>query len=95
MQQGSGPLTEQPEKYFYEAAQGHGLARDPLKAIIAPRPIGWISTLSTEGRANLAPYSFFNQFFDSPAIIGFSSVTYKDSVRNVAADLPPSEWAMD
>ena len=37
-----------------------GLRYSPLKALIAPRPIGWISTLSKEGVANLAPYSFFN-----------------------------------
>ena len=36
----------------------HGLKHDPFKAIIAPRPIGWISTVSEEGVLNLAPYSF-------------------------------------
>jgi hypothetical protein len=45
---------------FYEPKHGHGLPHDPLKAIVAPRPIGWISTLDTQGRPNLAPYSFFN-----------------------------------
>lgn len=69
--------------YFYETANGHGLDRDPLKAIIAPRPIGWISTVSANGIANLSPYSFFNQFSDDPAIIGFSSMTRKDSLRNI------------
>lgn len=73
------------QTHFYETSNGHGLNRDPLKAIIAPRPIGWISTVSADGVANLAPYSFFNQFFDDPAIIGFSSVTFKDSVRNIEA----------
>jgi len=73
------------ETYYYETATGHDLQRDPLKAIIAPRPIGWISSLSPEGHANLAPYSFFNMFHENPAIIGFSSVSYKDSVRNVEA----------
>ena len=45
---------------FYEPRHGHGLPYDPFKAIIAPRPIGWISTVDTHGRTNLAPYSFFN-----------------------------------
>lgn len=73
------------DTYFYETANGHALQRDPLKAIIAPRPIGWISSISPEGIANLAPYSFFNMFHENPAIIGFSSMTYKDSVRNIEA----------
>jgi len=51
--------------------------------IIAPRPIGWISTRSASGGLNLAPYSFFNAFNYKPPIIGFSSIGYKDSVRNV------------
>jgi flavin reductase (DIM6/NTAB) family NADH-FMN oxidoreductase RutF len=71
-----------PQTYFYEPASGHGLPHDPFKAIVAPRPIGWISTRSRAGQANLAPYSFFNAFSSTPAIIGFSSEGYKDSVRN-------------
>lgn len=71
-----------PETYFYEPTSGHGLPHDPFKAIVAPRPIGWISTRSRDGRANLAPYSFFNAFSSAPPIIGFSSEGYKDSVRN-------------
>lgn len=70
------------ETYFYEPARGHGLPHDPFKAIVAPRPIGWISTYSRAGQANLAPYSFFNAFSSMPPIIGFSSEGYKDSVRN-------------
>lgn len=42
------------------------LRHDPLKAIVAPRPIGWISTISAAGVANLAPYSFFNMFSENP-----------------------------
>jgi flavin reductase (DIM6/NTAB) family NADH-FMN oxidoreductase RutF len=68
--------------YFYEPAQGHGLAHDPIKAIIAPRPIGWISSVDAEGRVNLAPYSFFNAFSSRPPIIGFSSEKLSDSLRN-------------
>lgn len=72
-----------PEKiHFYEPAQGHGLAHDPFNALVAPRPIGWISSMSREGVLNLAPYSFFNAFNYTPPIVGFSSIGYKDSVRN-------------
>jgi flavin reductase (DIM6/NTAB) family NADH-FMN oxidoreductase RutF len=70
------------EVYFYEPARGHGLPHDPFKAIVAPRPIGWISTRDHQGRANLAPYSFFNAFSSSPPIVGFASEGRKDSVRN-------------
>jgi len=71
--------------YFYEPREGHGLRHDPFNAIIAPRPIGWISSLASAGIANLAPYSFFNAFNYVPPIIGFSSIGWKDSVANVAA----------
>lgn len=68
---------------FYETAKNdHGLPHDPLKAIIAPRPIGWISTVSKDGIPNLAPYSFFNMFAGLPPIIGFSSVMKKNSQTN-------------
>jgi flavin reductase (DIM6/NTAB) family NADH-FMN oxidoreductase RutF len=70
--------------HFYEPALGHRLAHDPLNAIVAPRPIGWISTVSPEGVRNLAPYSFFNAFNYRPPIIGFSSTGWKHSVANVA-----------
>jgi flavin reductase (DIM6/NTAB) family NADH-FMN oxidoreductase RutF len=68
--------------YFYQPKEGHGLAHDPFNAIIAPRPIGWISTKSKEGVLNVAPYSFFNALNYTPPIIGFSSVGAKDSLRN-------------
>ncbi|MBI1397011.1 MAG: flavin reductase family protein [Betaproteobacteria bacterium] len=69
--------------YFYEPARGHGLPHDPLNAIIAPRPIGWISSRDPAGTLNLAPYSFFNAFNYRPPIIGFASTSYKDTVRNI------------
>ncbi|MFV8834416.1 flavin reductase family protein [Aquisalimonas sp.] len=69
--------------YFYEPAQGHGLPHDPFNAMVAPRPIGWISSRDPEGRLNLAPYSFFNAFNYRPPIVGFASIGYKDSVRNI------------
>ncbi len=68
--------------YFYEPRLGHGLPHDPIKAIIAPRPIGWISTVDAEGRVNLAPYSFFNGFASNPPVIGFSNEGRKDSLKN-------------
>ena len=58
------------------------LKHDPFKAIIAPRPIGWISTLSKSGVANLAPYSFFNAVGSKPPLLMFSSEGWKDSAIN-------------
>ncbi|HEY2178504.1 MAG TPA: flavin reductase family protein [Caulobacteraceae bacterium] len=68
--------------HIYEPAKGHGLRHDPFNAIVGPRPIGWISTLSAAGVANLAPYSFFNGLSYVPPLIGFSSIGWKDSVAN-------------
>jgi flavin reductase (DIM6/NTAB) family NADH-FMN oxidoreductase RutF len=65
---------------FYEPSRGHGLPHDPLKAIVAPRPIGWISTRDAEGRFNLAPYSFFNMVSERPPLVWFSSDGEKDAV---------------
>lgn len=75
-------MTTQTETYFYEPMKGHGLPHDPFKAIVAPRPIGWIATRDRQGRVNLAPYSFFNAIHGEPPMVGFSSSGYKDSVRN-------------
>jgi flavin reductase (DIM6/NTAB) family NADH-FMN oxidoreductase RutF len=69
--------------HFYEPRHGHRLAHDPFNSIVGPRPIGWISTQDRLGRRNLAPYSFFNAFNYRPPIIGFSSIGYKDTVRNI------------
>src|SRR5690625_7771584 len=68
--------------HFYEPKKGHGLPHDPMNAIVGPRVIGWIGTRSQQGVLNLAPYSFFNLFNYRPPILGFSSIGYKDSVRN-------------
>ena len=70
------------EWHSYEPTNGHRLPHDPLNAIVAPRPIGWVSTVSADGVPNLAPYSFFNLFNYTPPIIGFSSMGWKDSVAN-------------
>ena len=50
----------------------HGLPFNPFKALVAPRPIAWVSTQDTDGVLNLAPYSFFNAMADSPPIIVFA-----------------------
>lgn len=69
---------------FYDAVKNdHGFENDPFKAIVAPRPIAWVSTLSAAGQANLAPYSFFNAFAQAPHYIAFGSGPRKDSMRNI------------
>ncbi|MBY0582290.1 MAG: flavin reductase family protein [Sphingomonas sp.] len=77
-------MTRTESHHFYEPAHGHRLAHDPLNAIVAPRPIGWISSVSGAGVRNLAPYSFFNLFNYAPPIIGFASIGWKDSAANIA-----------
>src|ERR1700712_1671179 len=65
---------------YYDADQHHGLPHDPFKALVVPRPIGWISTRSASGQVNLAPYSFFNAISDVPKLVMFSSsMQVKDS----------------
>lgn len=61
----------------------HGMAHDPFKAIVAPRPIGWIGSKGSDGTLNLSPYSFFNAISDKPKLVMFSSSGQKDSLRNV------------
>src|SRR3954453_21984892 len=66
---------------FYDTSKNdHGLPYNPFKAIVAPRPIGWITSMSAKGEVNLAPYSFFNGITDKPPIVMFSSEGAKDSV---------------
>jgi flavin reductase (DIM6/NTAB) family NADH-FMN oxidoreductase RutF len=60
----------------------HGLAHDPFKAIVSPRPIGWIGSKGRDGSLNLAPYSFFNAVADRPKLVMFSSSGAKHSQRN-------------
>lgn len=68
---------------FYAPKDGHGLPHDPFTSLVAPRPIGWISTVSIEGKVNLAPYSFFNAVCSRPPMVGFASEGIKDTVRNI------------
>jgi flavin reductase (DIM6/NTAB) family NADH-FMN oxidoreductase RutF len=65
---------------FYAPKDGHGLPHDPFKAIVAPRPIGWISALSAKGELNLSPYSYFNAVSARPPVVMFSSEGHKDAV---------------
>ena len=66
---------------FYRPASGHGLPHSPFNAIVAPRPIGWISTRGSQGD-NLAPYSFFNAVAYTPPQVIFAC-DRKDTLRNV------------
>ena len=74
---------------FYEPKKGHPFKIDPFKAIIFPRPIGWISSISKDGIANLAPYSYFNAIADEPPQVMFCSNgnsayrKHKDSLSNI------------
>jgi flavin reductase (DIM6/NTAB) family NADH-FMN oxidoreductase RutF len=70
---------------FYETCNRPPLPHDPFKAIVAPRPIGWISTIDAQGRHNLAPYSFFAALASNPPIVGFSSEGRKDTPANAMA----------
>ncbi|PWW03975.1 flavin reductase (DIM6/NTAB) family NADH-FMN oxidoreductase RutF [Hoeflea marina] len=68
--------------FYGTAGNAHGLPHDPFKAIVSPRPIGWIGTRGRDGSVNLGPYSFFNAISDSPKMVMFSSAGRKDSLRN-------------
>lgn len=75
---------------FYRPEAGHGLPHNPWNAIVAPRPIGWISTRGHQGD-NLAPYSFFNATAYVPPQVMFASTgakkdrpNTKDTVAQIA-----------
>ncbi len=75
---------------FYNPDIGHNLPHDPFKAIVSPRPIGWISSMDKEKNVNLAPYSFFNAIADNPPMIMFSitgpkknNISSKDTLNNI------------
>ena len=76
-------LTMPGPAHFYEPRDGHGLPHDPFNAIVGPHPIGWISSRSQAGVLNLAPCSFFNAFNYTPSIVGFASIGYKHTLRNI------------
>jgi flavin reductase (DIM6/NTAB) family NADH-FMN oxidoreductase RutF len=69
---------------FYDAlVNDHGLPLDPYYSLVVPRPIAWISTLSKEGRPNLAPYSFYNTFSHDPSYVAFGTANHKHTLRNI------------
>ncbi|QFY60108.1 flavin reductase family protein [Rhizobium grahamii] len=70
--------------FYSTQTNDHGLAHDPFKAIVSPRPIGWIGSRGKDGSINLAPYSFFNAVSDRPKLVMFSSSGRKHSQRNAA-----------
>ncbi|WP_112322412.1 flavin reductase family protein [Oceanibium sediminis] len=78
--------------FYRPGIDDHGLPHNPFKAMVTPRPIGWISSQDAEGRVNLAPYSFFNALSDAPPLVMFSNnggkpdqPYAKDSVANIRA----------
>ena len=77
---------------FYIPKTGHPFPHDPFKAIVSPRPIGWISSKDQDDNINLAPYSFFNAIADKPPMVMFSTTgkkfggkSIKDSFKNILA----------
>lgn len=69
---------------FYSTDKNdHGLPHDPFKAIVAPRPIGWITSMGKSGAINLAPYSYFNGVHSKPPMVMFASEGRKDSLAFV------------
>ena len=69
---------------FYDPrSQNHGLPHDPFTAIVGPRPIGWITSMSLKGDINLAPYSFFNSVSSDPPMVMFASDGRKDTITFV------------
>ena len=74
---------------FFDDHRKHGLRHSPFKALVAPRPIAWVSSVDTEGVANLAPFSYFNACADRPPTIMFApnnprpNGENKDTLRNI------------
>jgi flavin reductase (DIM6/NTAB) family NADH-FMN oxidoreductase RutF len=68
--------------FYTTDSNRHGMTHDPFKAIVSPRPIGWIGTKGADGSRNLSPYSFFNIVSDQPKIVMFSSSGRKHSLKN-------------
>lgn len=80
--------TKRDFQVFYRPQDGHGLPHNPFNALIVPRPIGWISTRDSNGRDNLAPYSFFNGVAYSPPQVMFANTSGKsdrDGMKDTAS----------
>lgn len=75
------PLQHGPD----EARMRAGAAYRLLNASVVPRPIAWVSTRSADGVDNLAPHSFFTVASTDPAMLSFTSVGRKDTLRNIEA----------
>ncbi len=58
---------------------------DLVTALVIPRPVAWVSTVSAQGHRNLAPHSYFNLVADHPPHVAFSSIGVKDTLRNIEA----------
>jgi flavin reductase (DIM6/NTAB) family NADH-FMN oxidoreductase RutF len=71
--------------HSYRIDESNSMPHDLMVGAIAPRPIGWISTISPDGVRNLAPYSFFTMLGYQPPLIGFTSIGWKDTVSNIDA----------
>ena len=74
---------------FFDDHRKHGLRHNPFKALVAPRPIAWVSSVSPGGVANLAPFSYFNACADRPPTVMFAPNNPrpdgegKDTLRNI------------
>lgn len=74
---------------FITDPRAHGLRFNPWKALVVPRPIGWVSTLSADGVRNLAPFSYFNSVADFPPMVMFAPIgpkpdgKGKDTYQNI------------
>ncbi len=76
---------------FFVTADGmrpQPLKHNPFNALVCPRPIGWVSTISRDGIVNLAPYSYFNAVSADPPYVMFAPNgarpdAPKDTYRNV------------
>jgi flavin reductase (DIM6/NTAB) family NADH-FMN oxidoreductase RutF len=59
-----------------------------LISVVTPRPIAWVTTIDSEGRVNLAPFSFFNTFGADPPVVVIApnrkrDGSKKDTLNNV------------
>jgi flavin reductase (DIM6/NTAB) family NADH-FMN oxidoreductase RutF len=52
-----------------------------LVGVVSPRPIAWVTTVDSEGRVNLAPFSFFNAFGANPPVVVFSPTNRRDGSK--------------
>jgi flavin reductase (DIM6/NTAB) family NADH-FMN oxidoreductase RutF len=77
--------------HYSTELNNHGLPFNPFKACVAPRPIGWISSVSKAGVDNLAPFSQFQNLSYDPPLVMISinqggldeDIHRKDTVRNI------------